>query len=81
MRPAICIPKRNVADVDWPAAGLVDTELSYSYLAFKVHGAEISQCRVSAPRILEALDVVKHIGLGIVAGMVDLSGCPFGFER
>jgi hypothetical protein len=46
-------------------------------LLFVVHGTEIAQRRVSAPRVVEALDIVEHIGLGIVPGAIDLAGGAF----
>jgi hypothetical protein len=30
-------------------------------LPFVFHGAQIAQCRVSAPRVVEALDIVERI--------------------
>jgi hypothetical protein len=41
-------------------------------LLFVFHGAQIAQCRVSAPRVVEALDIVEHIGLGTVSGAMNL---------
>lgn len=35
----------------------------------------------AAPRIVEALDIVEHIGVGIVPYALDLSSCAFGLER
>ena len=53
--------------VDWPAPGLVDTRLSESRLHFELHGAQISDRRVPAFRIIEAFDVVEHVSLGLIA--------------
>ena len=55
--------KRSV----WPAPGLVDTRLSESRLHFELYGAQISDRRVPAFRIIEAFDVVEHVSLGLIA--------------
>ena len=39
----------------------MDSRLSYLRLPLEVHGTEISQGRVAARRIVEALDVVEHV--------------------
>ncbi len=57
------------------------TKLGFLSLLFVFHGAEIAHCRVSAPRVVEALDIVVHIGLGIVPSAIDLAGGAFGLER
>ena len=44
------------------------TRLSYNGLLLEVHGAEVAQRRVAAVRIVEAFDVVEHLGLGVIAG-------------
>ncbi len=51
----------------WPAPGLVDTRLSESRLHFELYGAQISDRRVPAFRIIEAFDVVEHVSLGLIA--------------
>ena len=53
--------------VRWPAPGLVDTRLSESRLHFELYGAQISDRRVPAFRIIEAFDVVEHVSLGLIA--------------
>jgi hypothetical protein len=58
----------------------VDAKLGSLSLLFVFHGAEIAQCRVSAPRVVEALDIVEYIGLGIVPGSIDLASRALGLE-
>jgi len=43
----------------WPAPGLDDTDLSKSGLPLELHRAKITDRRVPAFRIVEALDVVE----------------------
>ena len=45
-----------------------DTCLSSSHLALELHRAQISDRRVPAFRIVEALDVVEYIGSRLVSG-------------
>ena len=47
-------------DIDWAAAGLVDTDLSFLSL-LELYGTEISERRMPTRRVVEALDVVEHI--------------------
>ena len=47
----------------------------------EIHRAEIADGRVSSPRVVEALDVVEHVGAGLVAGAVDAAAYPLGFQR
>jgi len=65
----------------WPAPGFADTRSSYNRLPFEVHRAEIAQRRVAAGRIVEALDVVEHLGLGMIARAVGFAGDPLGLQR
>ena len=65
----------------WPAAGSVDTVLSLHRLFLEGHWAEIAQLRMTSLRVVEALDVVEHIGAGVAASAVDLAGGPLGLER
>ena len=51
----------------WPAPGFVDARLSYNRLPVEVHQAEIAEGRVAAGRIVEALDVIEHLGPGMIA--------------
>lgn len=45
----------------WAAAGSMDTDLSFSSL-FELYRADVAERRVSARRVVEALDVVEHVG-------------------
>jgi hypothetical protein len=65
----------------WPAAGFSDTRLSLHSLLLELDGAQIAQCRVPSPRVVEALDVVEHIRPGVIPRPVDLAGCPLGLQR
>src|SRR5690242_17699600 len=51
----------------WPAPGLDDTQLSKSGLPLELHRAQITDRRVSAFRVVEALDIVKHVCLCFIA--------------
>lgn len=45
---------------DWAAAGSVDTDLSFlSFL--ELYGTEIAERRMTARRVVEALDVIEHV--------------------
>src|SRR5271168_5499426 len=65
----------------WPAPGSVDTRLSESRLHFELHGAQISDRRVPAFRIIEAFDVVEHISLGLVARPIRFARRALGLQR
>src|SRR5271168_3515388 len=65
----------------WPAPGSVDTRLSESRLHFELHGTQISDRRVPAFRIIEAFNVVEHIGLGVVARPIGFARRAFGLQR
>jgi hypothetical protein len=65
----------------WAAAGLVDTRLRQFRLPFELHGTEIPQRGVPPPRIVEALDIIEHIGLGLRSRAVHLRRRAFGFQR
>lgn len=44
----------------WPAAGCVDTDLSFlSFL--ELHGTDIPERRMPAYRVVEALEVVERV--------------------
>ena len=45
----------------------MDTGLGYIRLLLEVHRAEIAQGRVPARGSVEALDVVEHLCLGLIA--------------
>ncbi len=59
----------------------MDTRLSYLRLPLEVHGAEIAQRRVAARRIVEALDIVEYICLGVIARAVGFTPDPLGLQR
>ena len=46
-----------------------------------VDGTQVTQRRVSAPGIVEPLDVVEHIGLGLRAGPIVGTVCTLDLER
>jgi hypothetical protein len=50
-------------------------------LLLELDGADIAQCRVPSPRVVEALDVIEHIRPGIIPRPVDLAGYALGFQR
>ena len=60
---------------------MADTDLSESGSAFELHRAKISDRRVPAPGIVEALNVIEHIGSGFVPGSIQFARCPRGLER
>ena len=63
----------------WAAAGSVDTDLSFlSFL--ELYGTEIAERRMPARRVVEALDVVEHIGTGLPSCAVHLPGRALGLE-
>ena len=45
------------------------------------HRAEIADGRVPSARVVEAFDIIEHIGPCLVACAVDLAGDPLGFQR
>jgi hypothetical protein len=45
----------------------MDTRLGYISLPLEVDGAEIPQGRVSACRIIEAFDLIEHLGLCLIS--------------
>ena len=46
----------------------------------EIQMAETADRRVSSPRVVEALNVVEHVGAGLVAGAVDAAAYPLGFQ-
>ena len=66
---------------NWPAPGFVDTRLSESSLLLELHRAQISNRRVPSFWIVEAFDVIEHVGLGLIARAINLPCCSLGFER
>src|SRR6476661_1263933 len=65
----------------WPAPGLDDTWLSKSGLPLELHRAQITDRRVSAFRVVEALDIVKHVCLCFIARPVRFVAGALGLQR
>jgi hypothetical protein len=65
----------------WPAPGLDDTQLGESSLPLELHRAQIPDRRVPAFRVVEALDIVKHICLCLIARPVRFVAGALGLER
>src|SRR5262245_62823602 len=65
----------------WPAPGLDDTQLSKSGLPLELHRAQITDRRVSAFRVVEALDIVKHVCLCFIARPVRFIAGAVGLQR
>ena len=65
----------------WAAAGLVDTSLRSSGVHFELHRTEIAQRGVPPLGVVEALDVIKHVGLGLSARAVGRARRAFGLQR
>ena len=65
----------------WPAPGLDDTQLSESGLLLELHRAQITDRRVSAFRVVEALDIVKHVCLCFIARPVRFVAGSLGLQR
>ena len=59
----------------------MDTKLADPSFLLEVHGAEIPQGRVPACRIIEALDIVEHIGPSLTPRSVGFSRDALGFAR
>lgn len=57
----------------------MDTKLGYMRLPLEVHG--IAQRRVPARRVVEALDIIEHVGLRVIARSICLPADPFGLHR
>ena len=77
--------KRDAAMVEAAINGLLPVRwtprLACLGQRLEIHRAEIADGRVASPRVVEALDVVEHIGAGLVAGAVDAAAYPLGFQR
>ena len=65
----------------WAAAGFVDTTLREFRLSFELHRTESPQRGVPPPKIREALDGIKPVGVGLVARAVRFRRGAFGLER
>lgn len=62
--------------LNWAAAGFVDTSLSFlSFL--ELYRTDVAQRRMTAPGVVEALDVIEHIRPGLLSAAVDLPGNAF----
>jgi hypothetical protein len=72
--------ERQIFDI-WPAPGLDDTWLSKSGLPLELHRAQITDRRVSAFRVVEALDIVKHVCLCFIARPVRFVAGALGLQR
>ena len=59
----------------------MDRYLRYTCLSFELNRADITERRMTADGVVEALDVVKHVGLGITSGAVGFAGRAFGLQR
>ena len=51
----------GIRRVFWAVAGLGDRILSYTCLSFKLNRADVSNSRMTADRIIEAVNVFEHI--------------------
>src|SRR5262245_9183564 len=78
-RSATVVPELDTAL--WPAPGLDDTQLSKSGLPLELHRAQITDRRVSAFRVVEALDIVKHVCLCFIARPVRFIAGALGLQR
>jgi hypothetical protein len=65
----------------WAAADLVDTHLHSFRLPFELHRTEIAQRRVPPPGIIEALNVIKHVGFRLGSRAVRFVRRAFSFQR
>ena len=59
----------------------MDTRLGYIGLPLEVHGAEIAQGRVPACRVVEAFDVIEHLGLRLISRAIGFARDPLGLQR
>jgi hypothetical protein len=66
--------------LQWQVTGLDDSQLSDSGLHLELHRTEIADRRVPTLGVVEALDVIEHIGFGFVAGPIDLAGDALGLQ-
>jgi hypothetical protein len=65
----------------WPAPGLDDARLSESSVTLELHRGQVTDRRVPAFRIVEALDIVKHIRLCFIARAVGFVAGALGLQR
>jgi hypothetical protein len=64
------------ATAEWAAPDSVDTRLSSSSLPLELDGAQISDRRVPAFRIIEALNIIENVGLCVFSRSVDSAWGP-----
>src|SRR5204863_5785273 len=77
----LLLPRRIGGASLWPAPGLDDTQLSKSGLPLELHRAQITDRRMSAFRVVEALDIVKHVCLCFIARPVRFVFGALGLQR
>lgn len=54
----------------------MDRQLSYSHLPFELDRADVADRRLPAHRVVEPLDVVEYVCLGVVPRAVNLLADP-----
>jgi CRP/FNR family transcriptional regulator, cyclic AMP receptor protein len=64
----------------WPAPGLDDTQLNKSSLPLELYRAQITDRRVSAFGVVEALDIVEHVCLCFIARPVCFVAGALGLQ-
>ena len=71
--------EKRVEAAEWAAAGSVDTDLSFlSFL--ELYRTDVAERRMPARRVVEALDVVEHVGPRLLSRPVHLSGRALGLQ-
>ena len=63
-----------------PCYRLFGHQVKLAQLVLQIRRGSITECRVPWPRVIEALDVIEHIRLGIIPRSVDIAGCPLSLE-
>ncbi len=59
----------------------MDAELSYTHRPLELNRAEIPDGRVPADGVLEALDIIEQVRLGLIAHPIGFSDDVLGFQR
>ena len=59
----------------------MDTRLGYISLLLKVDGAEIPERWMPAFEIVEAFDVIEHLGLRLISRAIGFARDPLGLQR
>ena len=59
----------------------MDPRLGYIGLPLEVDGTEIPQRRVPACRVVEAFDVIEHLGLCLISRAIGFVRDAFGLQR